>query len=145
MLFRSSGAHRYEASDVEALCAIAREILASGQGLMVTPSRRTPPELISALRASVQESGSAASAFIWDGTGDNPYAQILAQAQALVVTADSVNMVGEAASTGAPVFVYEPTGGAAKMSGFISKLVDAGALRLLPPASALDWSKERWS
>ena len=134
-----SGVHRFEAPDIAALCAIAREILASGQGLMVTPSRRTPDELVKALRTAVQESGSAASAFIWDGTGDNPYAQ------ALVVTADSVNMVGEAASTGAPVFVYEPTGGAAKMSGFISKLVDAGALRLLPPARALDWSKERWS
>ena len=140
-----SGAHRYEASDVEALCAIAREILASGQGLMVTPSRRTPPELISALRASVQESGSAASAFIWDGEGDNPYAQILALAEALVVTADSVNMVGEAASTGAPVFIYEPTGGADKMSGFLGRLEATGALRLLPKERAPDWSRTRWS
>ncbi len=139
-----SGAHRFEATDIAALCDIAREILASGQGLMVTPSRRTPSELMEALRAAVSESGSAARAFIWDGTGDNPYAQILAQASALVVTADSVNMVGEAASTGAPVFIYEPTGGAAKMSGFLEKLVGAGALRLLPNQRASNWSLQRW-
>lgn len=140
-----SGAHRFEASDIEALCAIAREILASGQGLMVTPSRRTPVEAINALRSAVAESGCAAKAFIWDGTGDNPYAQILAQASALIVTADSVNMVGEAASTGAPVFIYEPTGGADKMSGFLEKLVRAGALRILPKQRAPDWSHERWT
>ena len=140
-----SGAHRFEASDIEALCAIAREILASGQGLMVTPSRRTPAEAINALRSAVAESGSAAKAFIWDGEGDNPYAQILAQASALIVTADSVNMVGEAASTGAPVFIYEPTGGAEKMSGFLEKLVRAGALRILPKERSPDWSRQRWT
>jgi mitochondrial fission protein ELM1 len=140
-----SGAHRFEASDIEALCAIAREILASGQGLMVTPSRRTPAEAINALRSAVAESGSAAKAFIWDGEGDNPYAQILAQASALIVTADSVNMVGEAASTGAPVFIYEPTGGAEKMSGFLDKLVRAGALRILPKQRSPDWSRQRWT
>ncbi len=140
-----SGAHRFEAADIAALCEIARDVLASGQGLMITPSRRTPNEVMNALRATVAESGSAASTFVWDGTGDNPYAQILAQASALVVTADSVNMVGEAASTGAPVFIYEPTGGAAKMSGFIAKLVDVGALRVLPKEREAGWSRTRWS
>lgn len=139
-----SGSHRFEARDSAALRDMAREILASGQALMVTPSRRTPAELMDALRAAVAESGSAARAFIWDGTGDNPYPQILAQASALVVTADSVNMVGEAASTGVPVFIYEPTGGAAKMSGFLEKLVGAGALRILPEQRAQGWSLQRW-
>ena len=140
-----SGAHRFEARDSDALASIARDILESGQGLMVTPSRRTPPEVMRAVKAAVESSGFAQNAFVWDGEGDNPYAQILAQAEALVVTSDSVNMVGEAASTGAPVFIYEPTGGAAKMSGFIGKLVDAGALRLLPEQRVAGWSKERWS
>jgi mitochondrial fission protein ELM1 len=140
-----SGAHRFEARDRDALSAIAVEILQSGQGLMVTPSRRTPADVIEAIKSAVAQSSFAQNAFVWNGEGDNPYAQILAQAEALVVTSDSVNMVGEAASTGAPVFIYEPTGGAEKMSGFIGKLVDAGALRLLPEQRAQDWSKERWS
>jgi mitochondrial fission protein ELM1 len=141
----NSGAHRFEARDVAALTALVSEILQSGQGLMVTPSRRTPPDLMQALRVAVAESGSAERAFIWDGTGDNPYVQILAQASALVVTADSVNMVGEAASTGAPIFIYEPTGGATKMSGFVCKLADVGALRLLPEQRTAGWALERWS
>jgi len=140
-----SGVHRFEARDRDALASLAVEILQSGQGLMVTPSRRTPADVLGAIQTAVAQSGFAQHAFVWNGEGDNPYAQILAQAEALVVTADSVNMVGEAASTGAPVFIYEPTGGAAKMSGFIGKLVDAGALRLLSDQRPADWSKERWS
>ncbi len=140
-----SGSHSFEARDIAALADIAREILASGQALMVTPSRRTPPEAMQAIAAAVAASGAGARAFIWDGTGDNPYAQILAQASALVVTSDSVNMVGEAASTGVPVHVYEPTGGAAKMAGFIDGLVKAQAVRRLPDRRPAGWMDASWT
>lgn len=140
-----SGAYRFEANDFFALAEIAREILLAGHGLMVTPSRRTPPELMQAIAAAVQISGAPERAFVWDGSGDNPYAQILANAQALVVTGDSVNMVGEAAATGAPVHVYEPTGGAEKMSGFVDGLVKAGAVRRLPAIRPDGWMNARWS
>jgi len=46
----------------------------------------------------------------WDGQGTNPYEEMLGLADAIVVTADSVNMVGEAAATGRPVLVFEPGG-----------------------------------
>src|SRR4051794_35963872 len=134
-----SGSHRFEANDFYRLAEIAREILQSGRGLMVTPSRRTPPDLMKAIAAAAQISGAPEHAFLWDGTGDNPYPQILANSSALVVTGDSVNMVGEAASTGAPVHVYEPTGGSAKMSGFVDGLVSAGAVRRLPIQRRVDW------
>ena len=49
--------------------------------------------------------------FVWDGTGDNPYAAMLALADMILVTADSANMVGEATATGAPVYVFSPAVG----------------------------------
>lgn len=140
-----SGSHRFEAADVAALCLIARDILEAGQGLMITPSRRTPPELTAALREAIEASGRAAQAFLWSGAGDNPYTQILAHASAIVVTGDSVNMVGEAASTGAPVHIYEPTGGHAKMTGFLDKLVVTGAARRLDAARRSGWSRQSWT
>lgn len=120
-----SGAHRFEAKDIEALAVIARDIVLSGRGLMVTPSRRTPAALTAAIRAAVE----GHDAFVWDGSGGNPYVQILSQADAIVVTGDSVNMVGEACATGAPVHVYEPSGGSPKITRFIDGLVAAGAVR----------------
>jgi len=140
-----SGTHRFAANDFYRLAEIAREILAAGYGLMVTPSRRTPPDLIAAIRAAVAISGTPECAFVWDGTDTNPYAQILAHADVIVVTGDSVNMVGEAASTGVPVHVYEPTGGSDKMQGFIDGLVSAGAVRRLRVMRTARWMDERWT
>src|ERR1019366_2449292 len=68
--------------------------------------------------------------FVWDGAGDNPYAQILAHAEAILVTGDSVNMVGEATATGAPVYVFAPSGGdGGKIARYIDALEQAGAVR----------------
>ena len=54
-------------------------------------------------------------AFIWDGSGDNPYFGMLGLADAIVVTADSVSMVSEAAATGKPVHIVELEGGSAQI------------------------------
>ena len=83
-------------------------LAATGASLMVTASRRTPAgPARGALRDLVERRGG----FLWDGRGDNPYLALLALADAIVVTADSDNMVGEAAATGAPILVFEPSGG----------------------------------
>ena len=125
-----SAHHRFEASDIATLVEAARSLVRSGHGVMVTPSRRTPPELLGAIRdALAAERAIPDRAFVWDGTGDNPYAQMLANAQALLVTGDSANMVGEALATGAPVHVYEPTGGHQKLSSFIDQLAKKGLVR----------------
>ena len=73
----------------------------------------------------------AAPGFVWDGTtGDNPYASILALADAVLVTGDSANMVGEATATGAPVHVFEPSGGEpGKLGQAIGGLERLGAIR----------------
>ena len=118
-----SAHHRFETSDISALTRIACEIIASGHSIMVTPSRRTPPALIEAIADGLSIIGAPADrAFVWDGSGSNPYVQILAHASAIVVTSDSVNMMGEALVTGAPVHVYEPTGGHRKLAAFLARL-----------------------
>ncbi len=95
---------------------------------MITPSRRTHQRLIAAVEAATQDR----PRIIWDGTGANPYPQFLAHADALIVTADSVNMTGEACATGKPVYVFEPSAGSAKFRRFHSALAACGATRPLP-------------
>jgi mitochondrial fission protein ELM1 len=117
--------HRFRKRDAAALKTIVALVLQHGYGLMVTPSRRTPKTV----RAAIREALGGAKAFLDDGTGSNPYVDILANADAIIVTGDSVNMVGEAVATGVPVHVYEPSGGHPKMTGFLDRLVEAGAVR----------------
>ena len=120
-----SAHHRFEDKDVAALTAIATDLAGAGCGVMVTPSRRTPPEVVKALAQALE----GKPAFVWDGAGDNPYAAMIALAGSIIVTGDSVNMVGEALAAGVPVQVYEPSGGHPKITGFIDKLVAAGHVR----------------
>jgi len=120
-----SAHHRFEDADVAALVRIASDLAAAGCGVMVTPSRRTPASLTKALAEAL----AGYPAFVWDGTGDNPYGAMIALADAIVVTGDSVNMVGEALVAGVPVQVYEPSGGHPKIAGFIEKLAQAGHVR----------------
>ncbi len=96
-----------------------------GAGLLVTPSRRTAPGVLETIRRSLD----GLPARIWDGTGENPYMGYLALADAIVVTADSVNMVSEAATTGKPVFVVALEGGSRKFRAFHEELRSEGITR----------------
>jgi mitochondrial fission protein ELM1 len=121
-----SGAQHFAPVDVARLSEAIRAIVAQGFSVMATPSRRTPPELLAAVRDGL----GAAPGFVWDGLGDNPYLPILALADAALVTGDSANMVGEATATGAPVHIFEPSGGGSKkLAGAIDALVRIGAAR----------------
>ena len=62
----------------------------------------------------------------WDGSGENPYVALLAHADAIVTTADSTNMIGEATATGAPILVFEPHGGHGKLAKFLEALKRQG-------------------
>lgn len=74
-----------------------------GGSLLLTPSRRTRPELVSMLQEELKD----LSCQIWDGKGGNPYMEYLALADALVVTGDSVSMMSEACLMGKPVYIAE--------------------------------------
>ena len=113
------------------LAAWARD---QGAGLLVTPSRRTGADNAAILADRL----TGLPARIWDGTGENPYFGMLALADVLVVTADSVNMLSEAAATGKPVYVIGLEGGNAKFARFHRTMAEAGVTR--PFGGAL----ERW-
>jgi mitochondrial fission protein ELM1 len=120
----SSGAQHFTAADCARLAGAVCAIRAQGYSVMATPSRRTPADLAAAVREAVGDG------FFWDGAGDNPYASMLALADAVLVTGDSANMVGEATATGAPVHVFEPSGGGSKkLAKAIDALVAQGAAR----------------
>ncbi|MDE2577423.1 MAG: mitochondrial fission ELM1 family protein [Hyphomicrobiales bacterium] len=133
-----SNSHRFTQDDAQALCAIVQAAAAQGASVMATPSRRTPAFVLAALRAVVTPLG--ARGFLWDGQGDNPYASMIANADWIVVTADSTNMVGEALATSAPVYFYEPAGGHRRVSAYLAALRERASLRRW--AGALeDWPR----
>ena len=78
----------------------------SAQASSSRPSRRTHARLLEV----VDEATRAFPRILWDGAGANPYGDFLAHADLFVVTADSVNMTGEACATGRPVLVFTPVG-----------------------------------
>ena len=110
--------------------AIAAAVRANGGSVVVTPSRRTGADGI----ALIRERLAGLPAVIWDGIGANPYYAYLAVADALLVSADSVSMVSEAAATGKPVHVFdlEPRHagrGDAKFARFHAAMHAAGITR----------------
>jgi mitochondrial fission protein ELM1 len=116
----------------EALVAILRT---DGGSVLLTTSRRTGAAALALLRRRL----AGLSAAIWDGSGENPYYAYLALADALLVTADSVSMISEAAATGKPVHVLGLDGGSAKLARFHEAMQEAGITR---PFSG---SIESWS
>lgn len=101
-----------------------------GLSFLVTPSRRTPPELLN----KVKDALATTPHYIWDGAGENPYLAMLATADHFIVTADSVNMIGEALVSGKPVHVFEPEGGHAKFTHFLTRLKGEGYIHELDGA-----------
>src|SRR5579863_2777303 len=97
----------------------------NGGSAVVTASRRTGEAGLALLRERL--AGLPGS--IWDGIGDNPYYAYLAVADALLVTADSVSMVSEAAATGKPVYILGLDGGDAKFARFHEAMRNAGVTR----------------
>ena len=95
---------------------------------MITVSRRTPDLLTHRLKVFVRDDNH----IMWNGKGENPLASYLAKADAIVVTADSTNMIGEAAGTGVPVHVFHPSGGHAKISQFLGTLDRLGVIHPFP-------------
>jgi uncharacterized protein len=133
-----NGIYRFTDADDDRLQTALAAFGALGASFMITPSRRSHQRLIRA----VEQATASRPRILWDGTGDNPYPAFLAHADALVVTADSVNMTGEACATGRPVYVFTPAGGSAKFDRFHAGLRRHGATRPLPDRpEALD----RWA
>lgn len=97
--------------------------------LLVTASRRTPPDVAARLGARFGRRAGV----VWTGPGDgaNPYPGLLACADRIVCTADSVNMLSEACATRVPVFVagIDRLGGRPRR--FVDSLLGMGRVRAL--------------
>ncbi len=104
---------------------LAAMMRADRVGLALTPSRRTDPAVTRALEAALRPLGG----FVWDMAGDNPYFGLLALADAIVVTGDSVSMMSEAVATHAPVLLQRLPGRSARIARFLDSLVDDGRVR----------------
>lgn len=105
------------AQSPELTAARGRELLHSavaavaplGGSVMLATSRRTPPDAVAAamseLEASCESSGVRGRA--WGAEASpNPYTGLLAWADYLVVSADSINMASEACAAGKPTYVF---------------------------------------
>ena len=75
-----------------------------GGSLMVTDSPRTPRAAGDALQACLRD---ADYCHRWGRGGANPYRGMLALADAIVVTGESMSMLGEALNTGKPVYIFD--------------------------------------
>lgn len=125
LLGGSNGRYRFELAEAQKLAVGLVEILRQGAGVMVTPSRRTSPQVVEFLRETLIPLG----AYIWDFTGENPYFGMLACADAILVTADSVSMVSEAVATKVPVLLVRLPGQSTRIGGFMDQLVQAKRVR----------------
>ena len=122
----SNGRFRLDAAVSAALGAqLAQMVRLDGVGIALTPSRRTAPEAVLALRAALEPVGG----WVWDRAGENPYFGLLACADGIVVTEDSVSMVSEACATAAPVFLAALPGHSRRIRQFSQYLIEDGRVR----------------
>ncbi|OYV34364.1 MAG: hypothetical protein B7Z80_21385 [Rhodospirillales bacterium 20-64-7] len=126
LLGGSNGRYRFDAAAAEVFGAQLAFMMGQDHtGLIITPSRRTDPAVISVLRRMLEPLG----AWIWDGTGENPYFGMLGLADAVIVSADSVSMVSEAVATSNPVFLLRLPGKSSRIGAFMDMLVADGRVR----------------
>jgi mitochondrial fission protein ELM1 len=127
LLGGSNGRYRLDANTAAKLAAeLASMMRRDKVGVMVTPSRRTDPAVAAQIAAAIGSMGG----YVWDGTGNNPYFGMLALADLIVVTQDSVSMISEAAATTAPVLVAALPGQSRRQGLFLKLMRDADRVRL---------------
>jgi mitochondrial fission protein ELM1 len=96
-----------------------------GVGVTVTPSRRTGRAATRVLAKVLEPLGG----YVWDGEGGNPYFGMLALADAIVVTFDSISMISEAVATEAPVMLAKLPGRSRRKALFAEALLREGRVR----------------
>jgi len=115
----------FEVMAVKLDALLARE----GGSLLITTSRRTDPELVQVLAHRYHDT----PGIVWRGAADgaNPYPGLLAWADRIVCSPDSVNMISEACATEAPVFVFDPARVRGRPRAFLEALLARGRIRAM--------------
>jgi mitochondrial fission protein ELM1 len=122
-----SNHYRYTADYINDLAASIKQII-SREGplrdakLLITPSRRSKPELLRHFEQRLQ----GLDYELWDNQGDNPYLRYLACADAVIVTGDSISMMSEACITGKPVYICEVPTRNKRVNHFTKTLYEQG-------------------
>jgi mitochondrial fission protein ELM1 len=98
----STATRRFGQADARALIGACRDLPGS---LLVVTSRRTGAEALSALAESLPDNGWLCG---WQDRAESPYLALLALADQVVVTGDSMSMCCEACANGGPVFIFAP-------------------------------------
>jgi mitochondrial fission protein ELM1 len=125
LLGGSNGRFRLDAAVARDLAGqIVAMIQRDGAGVAVTPSRRTDPAATRVFAEALAPHGG----YVWDGSGENPYFGMLALADAVVVTVDSVSMVSEAVATAAPVMIARLPGRSRRNGLFMEALLGEGRI-----------------
>lgn len=136
VLLGGNSAHaRFDRGAFEMLAAKLEVALArDGGSLLVTTSRRTSIKVIAPLRHRFIET----PGMIWcdEGDGPNPYAGLLAWADRIVCSPDSVNMISEACATRVPVHVFDPARVRGRPRLFLDALLRSGRIRAMDGALA---------
>ncbi|UPY39179.1 mitochondrial fission ELM1 family protein [Sediminicoccus sp. KRV36] len=129
------GPVRAEGMDPACAARIASTAAQLGGSLLVTTSRRTGAAATQAVADTLQNIPHLL--YPWGASGANPYAAMLAMADILVVTGDSISMLSEALMTTSPLLIADPGGLGARHQAVAQSLIAAGlAARLgdpLPP------------
>jgi mitochondrial fission protein ELM1 len=121
----ASKSHSFSEDDARKLAASLKNLTAQNIGVMVTASRRTGEAQTKIIRDTLESTG----AYVFNDEGENPYAGLLALADAILVTSDSTNMAVEAAATGKPVYVVDIPGGGTKFDRLHETLRNRGIAR----------------
>ena len=122
----------------ETLARIRNE---SGGSLFITTSRRTSKEGAKILQQYLFSDDVFFAYKYGLPAAENPYLGMLANADCLIVTGDSVSMCSEAVSTGKPVYIYTPDEDslAPKFQRFLKGLYGANHARELGFPLASNW------
>ena len=129
LLLGGMSAHaRFNRMAFEVIAAKLEAVLArEGGSVLITTSRRSDPEMIRELAHRYDDTPGV----VWRGPqdGENPYPGLLAWADRIVCSPDSVNMISEACATDVPVFVFDPSRVTGRPRVFLDTLLTRGRIR----------------
>lgn len=106
---------------------LRQQVTDEGGSVLATASRRTPDAVRLRLRTKLE--GLPGRGWCGEQDGPNPYAGLLGWADRIIVSADSVNMLSEAAATAVPVYVLGAEQVTGRPRAFLDSLLACGRVR----------------
>ena len=136
LLGGSNRRYRVESPDYRRLAHHLAAVAATTESsLALIPSRRSLTTASDAMATPL----ASTRHWWWDGKSPNPYPWILTHSQAVIVTADSVNMTSEACTSGKPVYVAELKPESGRVALFQTILAQGGYTRPLTHLTQHNW------